>query len=297
MTIDEILNEFSQRKGYFPKAAVEEAIAQQEVITPYLLDHLKTVIELGDSVTENKPAEKITLFAVYLLGQFRETEAYPLIINMVSSSPEAVDYLIGDTVTEGLHQILASVYDGNLTPLKTLIENDDAGEYVRGAGIRTLIPLFNGGIVNRETIHSYFSELFRGGLTREYNHVWNVLCACTEEFGFDELLPDMRQAFREELTDPYLYDGDYLETRLLTHTGAIKFDTSYGQHLIEDTVAELQDWIAFQASPRPVKLPDSIPRERFIHTDSTLVRETPKTGRNDPCPCDSGKKFKKCCGR
>ncbi len=23
----------------------------------------------------------------------------------------------------------------------------------------------------------------------------------------------------------------------------------------------------------------------------------PKTGRNDPCPCGSGKKFKKCCGR
>ena len=28
----------------------------------------------------------------------------------------------------------------------------------------------------------------------------------------------------------------------------------------------------------------------------TLVRETPKVGRNDPCPCGSGKKFKKCCG-
>ena len=25
-------------------------------------------------------------------------------------------------------------------------------------------------------------------------------------------------------------------------------------------------------------------------------RETPKIGRNDPCPCGSGKKFKKCCG-
>ena len=26
-----------------------------------------------------------------------------------------------------------------------------------------------------------------------------------------------------------------------------------------------------------------------------VVRSTPKTGRNDPCPCGSGKKFKKCC--
>jgi preprotein translocase subunit SecA len=25
------------------------------------------------------------------------------------------------------------------------------------------------------------------------------------------------------------------------------------------------------------------------------VRATPKVGRNDPCPCGSGKKYKKCC--
>jgi len=29
----------------------------------------------------------------------------------------------------------------------------------------------------------------------------------------------------------------------------------------------------------------------------TQVRQTPKVGRNDPCSCGSGKKFKKCCGK
>jgi preprotein translocase subunit SecA len=29
----------------------------------------------------------------------------------------------------------------------------------------------------------------------------------------------------------------------------------------------------------------------------TVKREGKKTGRNDPCPCGSGKKYKKCCGR
>ena len=28
-----------------------------------------------------------------------------------------------------------------------------------------------------------------------------------------------------------------------------------------------------------------------------FVRVEPKIGRNDPCPCGSGKKYKKCCGR
>ncbi len=28
----------------------------------------------------------------------------------------------------------------------------------------------------------------------------------------------------------------------------------------------------------------------------TVRHEKPKPGRNDPCPCGSGKKYKKCCG-
>jgi uncharacterized protein len=35
-------------------------------------------------------------------------------------------------------------------------------------------------------------------------------------------------------------------------------------------------------------------QERLVAT--TITRDQPKIGRNDPCPCGSGKKFKKCCG-
>ena len=31
--------------------------------------------------------------------------------------------------------------------------------------------------------------------------------------------------------------------------------------------------------------------------ETPVVREEPKVGRNDPCPCGSGRKYKKCCGR
>ena len=32
------------------------------------------------------------------------------------------------------------------------------------------------------------------------------------------------------------------------------------------------------------------------HRRATYRRSAPKVGRNDPCPCGSGKKFKHCCG-
>ena len=30
-------------------------------------------------------------------------------------------------------------------------------------------------------------------------------------------------------------------------------------------------------------------------SNRTVINETQKTGRNEPCPCGSGRKFKKCC--
>jgi len=32
-------------------------------------------------------------------------------------------------------------------------------------------------------------------------------------------------------------------------------------------------------------------------TAPQISKPSPKVGRNDPCPCGSGKKYKKCCGR
>ena len=37
--------------------------------------------------------------------------------------------------------------------------------------------------------------------------------------------------------------------------------------------------------------------ENEASNPTTFRRTTPKIGRNDPCPCGSGKKFKQCCGK
>ena len=39
------------------------------------------------------------------------------------------------------------------------------------------------------------------------------------------------------------------------------------------------------------------PKKPEIELPKPIKRNLPKVGRNDPCPCGSGKKFKKCCGK
>ena len=55
------------------------------------------------------------------------------------------------------------------------------------------------------------------------------------------------------------------------------------------------------AAPAPLRRAPAaagpVPRPAPTPQNQTIVRKTPKVGRNDPCPCGSGKKYKKCCGR
>ncbi len=44
----------------------------------------------------------------------------------------------------------------------------------------------------------------------------------------------------------------------------------------------------------PDKPEDVSDIERLL--DPPVPRRSEKVGRNDPCPCGSGKKYKKCCG-
>jgi preprotein translocase subunit SecA len=49
-------------------------------------------------------------------------------------------------------------------------------------------------------------------------------------------------------------------------------------------------------SSGPATGADAPPEQEIVLPKVTIRRETPKVGRNDPCPCGSGKKFKNCHG-
>lgn len=56
-------------------------------------------------------------------------------------------------------------------------------------------------------------------------------------------------------------------------------------------------WDAAEEDDDSVYFPDYFQKPDFEPVSQPYVRSAPKIGRNDPCPCGSGKKYKKCCGR
>lgn len=66
----------------------------------------------------------------------------------------------------------------------------------------------------------------------------------------------------------------------------------------EQMTAERRESLIVGMAAATKQLFDDLAIERRLAATShtTFVRASPKVGRNDPCPCGTGKKFKKCCG-
>jgi preprotein translocase subunit SecA len=65
------------------------------------------------------------------------------------------------------------------------------------------------------------------------------------------------------------------------------------QQLLHEEKSQFADIPASRGEGDAASYKGQLPQEHI----PTYKREEPKVGRNDPCPCGSGKKYKKCCGK
>jgi hypothetical protein len=291
METAEILLQFERATGKFARAAVEAAVARREEIIPGLLRVLEDTVDRaaqldaeGDYVAH--------LYAMFLLAQFRETRAYPLVVRFASLPGYLADSLCGDFITEDLGRVLASVCGGELEGIKSVVENEDANEWARGAALSSLVTLVAAGQTSRDEVVSYFASLFRGRLARKWSHVWDALVSRSCDLYPAELLDDIERAYEEDLVDPSYVNLDDVKRDLAMgkDQALARLADNLHNRLVDDTVAEMGWWNCFQPSApaKPKPAPSWVP--------APIRNAKPKTGRNEPCPCGSGKKYKKCCG-
>jgi len=245
MDNQDILQQLAVNTGTFPREAVEQAIAQRERITPALLRVLEDSRAHMDDLQASD--DMAYIFAMYLLAQFREPRAYPLIVAFFSVPGDLAVDATGDVVTEDLGRILASVSCGDISLMTTVIENPQINEYVRTAALRGLVTLVACGERSRDDIMIYFQQLFRGKLVREAAWVWAGLVAESAVLYPEEVYEDIRHAFDEGLIEPRFMRLEDIEATL--HRGkeqvldALRQDPHY--RLITDTISEVEWWASF----------------------------------------------------
>ncbi len=290
MEITDIVKTFERYRGSFPRKAVEAAVEQREAITPELLRILEYTLANAEELAaeDRKDYYDGHVYAMYLLAQFRETRAFPLVVRFCELPGKLPEYLLGDTVTEGIYRILASTFDGDTEALKRVVENPACNEYIRSAALRALVILVREGVKQRDEVMAYMQELFREKLERVHTFVWCGLVDCALSLYPEEVLEDIRQAYEEGLMDPFFMSFSKVTEVLAKDKERVLAELpSDVPGLIEDTIKEMENWACFDA--KPSSTPTPVPQARPAATP-------PKVGRNDPCPCGSGKKYKKCCG-
>ena len=65
---------------------------------------------------------------------------------------------------------------------------------------------------------------------------------------------------------------------------------------MNEDIAKLSDVKYQHADPKAEVTSSTIDHGAAIEVTSAPIRSGPKIGRNDPCICGSGKKYKNCCG-
>ncbi len=89
---------------------------------------------------------------------------------------------------------------------------------------------------------------------------------------FDDMIEDIRRDVVKILLNIRKKEGPIERTETTKVTGASLEDTAI--NLVDGNISEKEGGM-----------------------NKTVVNEGPKVGRNDPCPCGSGKKYKNCCGK
>ncbi len=299
LTIPEILAELETYTGWLPDEALAAAVAQREAITPELLRVVEAVAADPAAFADHEDYW-LHIFAIHLLAEFREPRAFAPILRLLSMPGEAGLPPIEKLLFEGPERILASVYDGNPVPLYTLIESPTAKNFARDCAIHTLVALVHNDRLARADVTTYFRSLFREKLERKPSAVWDSLVTAVGLLPAAELLDEVRAIYAAELADTAYGEFAEVERDILDSEGPplVKI------RLVDSAAAELARWDAFAPEPDfrapvPNYLPPAesilLPPEPYIPPQPIV--KGPKIGRNDPCPCGSGKKYKKCCGQ
>ncbi len=284
---------------------------RKDELTPLLQKEIKdfagnpsVIEEFGDDYIRH-------VVSLFILAYLRDKESYPLIIKLISNSGDQVVCLTGEVFTEALGRILASVYDGDLQPIKSVVENKKLNPWVRCGALDSLMVLWKEDVLGRDEIVAYLKELMKNKLERVPSYVWDSVALIAYDLHPGELETLLRQAISEKMISPVVLNAKSLKSCLENDVKKIiKDKDNVVDGYIKSPFKELTWWLypdeealdkgmEYASVAVPIVEKKIEPGERAAPMGwraDTIISSKEKVGRNQPCPCGSDKKYKKCCG-
>ena len=224
--------------------------------------------------------------------------AYRPLTGLLRHDPDFLELLLGDAVTEGTARVVAGVCDGDLQPIFEVIDDPAADEYIRCQMIDALVMIARDRPETRPDVTDYLERFYSADIEKPET-LWGSWSFAVADLGLEHLEPQVRQAFEQEWVSPDEADFDFFHEQLRKAVEGGEspwFHRSRNSRLIESAIDDLSRWYCFSDEYLKARAKERASASSLSHLiGDTFGRDVPKVARNDPCPCGSGKKFKKCC--
>ncbi|MBE6344942.1 MAG: YchJ family protein [Spirochaetaceae bacterium] len=144
-------------------------------------------------------------------------------------------------------------------------------------------------IIKGTRLASTAEELMRARYSAyEHHEVDFIINSCDHSEGLNEIDREATRSWSEESTWHGLKILRVEKGSANDTTGVVEFQATYTRKGLRDVHHEIGNFTKI----------DGQWKYSTGHLKTvTVVREGRKIGRNEPCPCGSGKKYKACCGR
>jgi hypothetical protein len=251
----------------------------------------------GEALPEDHA--QLLFYGVYLLGGARDQGACQPLLRLLHRPEKEIDGLLGDAVTVSLSRIFVGVFDGDADALFATIADPAIDEFIRKALFGAAAFLTWEGRIGRDRMRGFLERFVQEPLATDEDFAWIGWVEAIAALGLRDMAPLVHAAWDAGRIPDGIIERSHFEQDLADAERA----PEDGDRFERANVGRIEDVLDALSWTRRTTRPDQhedddeeqLATQNWQPSYEPVKNPLRHVGRNDPCPCGSGRKFKKCC--
>ncbi len=241
------------------------------------------------------------LHAIHILALIKSKESFELLLDIIRYHEDD----LGNWLTEDASSLLVAFGEDFIEPIKEFTNDETLETFVRSAATSALAALGKKFPHHQDDIKTHLTELLK---TTQDGTFAGLVADDLASFHDPSVKPDIHRAFEDGIIDDPFVQEDELEEVINgvfsdMDTRDFKRNTADPLNYFSRENIEHLHMINYEEDDEYDEEDDEFEDEidsvlKDDYSEPAMEEIKPKEkkiGRNEPCPCGSGKKYKKCC--
>ena len=284
---------------------IEDGILEQILALPRitLIEDLEKIII--DSIyrydyhSTKSTSTSFCIHALCLLGELKAEESLSIILFFLSQEEEVIEFYLNDFMTEYGWQIIYQVGQNQLEVLKNFMLEEGVYTYSKSEVSVAVKQIALEQLDRRNEVINWFELVLASYSKASFDDnivdsdLIGLIIGNVIDIRATKLLFLIKELFDKGYVSVGI-NGNYKDVeKYIKKAPSSNKEKVQPTHEIYKQI--LEHWGGFEDEEDADEFERLFEKGKSIEDDYQPIRVEPKIGRNDPCPCGSGKKYKKCC--